>query len=273
MDWLPIATGLLVLYFPVFWELGSTIWRTDEHGHGPIILIVVLWLIWRKRSVLIAPGAPAHGSGVAILTIGLLVYVLGRLHAISILQVGALLPILAGTLLTLRGWNALRAMWFPLLFIIFMIPLPGIFVDAVTGPLKQHVSQTAEWLLYEAGYPVGRTGVMLTIGQYQLLVADACSGLNSMFSLTALGLLYLYLLPGKGWLHNAVIIAAILPIAFLANIVRVLVLVLVTYYLGDAAGQGFLHGAAGMVLTMAALLILVTVDGVVRRALGPTRFA
>jgi len=111
------------------------------------------------------------------------------------------------------------------------------------------------------------------IGQYELLVADACSGLNSMFSLSALGLLYLYIMRRTSWLHNALVLASILPIAFAANIVRVVTLVLVTYYFGDEAGQGFLHGAAGMVLVMAALLLILAIDGVLTRFIRPRREA
>jgi exosortase B len=265
LEWLPVVLGLLALYVPVFYELGTTIWQTDEHAHAPIILAVVIWLTWRKRKVMLSPLPQAPSTGMPILIFGLLVYVLGKSQDITIFEVGALVPILLGTLVALRGWQAVNLMWFPLAFIVFMIPLPSVFVDALTGPLKQHVSNIAESLLYNLGYPVGRTGVMLTIGQYQLLVADACSGLNSMFSLTALGLLYLYLLRRKSWLHNGLIIASILPTAFAANIVRVLVLVLVTYYFGDAAGQGFLHGAAGMVLVMVALLTLLGLDAALAR--------
>ena len=119
-------------------------------------------------------------------------------------------------------------------------------------------------VLYAAGYPIARTGVMITIGQYQLLVADACSGLNSMFSLSALGTLFMYIMGRKSRLHNGVMLAAILPIAFCANIVRVVALVLVTYHFGDEAGQGFLHGAAGMVLMLVALVGLIALDGALR---------
>ncbi len=148
----------------------------------------------------------------------------------------------------------------------FLVPLPGFFVDALTGPLKQLVSAIAEQLLYAAGYPIARSGVVLTIGQYQLLVADACSGLNSMFSLSALGLLYLYLMRYKSWLHNGLLLASILPIAFCANIVRVMILMLVTYHFGDAAGQGLMHGFFGMVLFVIALLILFGFDSLLRLA-------
>ena len=167
----------------------------------------------------------------------------------------------------------MRAMWFPLLFVAFLVPFPAVYVDAVTGPLKQAVSAIAGQLLYAAGYPVARNGVILSIGQYRLLVADACSGLNSMISLSALGLLYLYLVRRKSWLHNALVLMSILPVAFAANVVRVLVLVLVTYYLGDEAGQGFLHGAAGVVLVMAALIIVFALDTFLARILKPRQAA
>jgi exosortase B len=186
--------------------------------------------------------------------------VLGRSQNISILEIGSQIFVLGGALLLLQGWPGIRVAWFPLFYIIFMIPLPGILVDAVTGPLKNWISVIAEHVLYAFGYPIARNGVVLTIGQYQLLVADACSGLHSMFSLSALGLLFMYITERKNWLHNGIMLASLLPIAFAANIIRVMILILVTYYLGDEAGQGFLHGTAGMVLLVAALLFLFTLD-------------
>ena len=263
LEWLPVAAGLLVLFIPTFYSLANGIWQEDEYAHGPIILAVILWLIWDRRTVLLtAPTQTATKPGLALLVIGLLLYVLGRVVGISILEIGALAPILAGTLLAMRGWPAVRSMWFMLLFIAYLIPLPGIFVDAVTGPLKQNVSAIAEQILYTAGYPIARSGVMLTIGQYQMLVADACSGLNSMFSISAIGLLYLYLVKRSHWLHNGLIIASLLPIAFCANIIRVLFLVLVTFHFGDAAGQGFLHGFSGMALFIIALILILIIDAV-----------
>ena len=194
LDWLPVAAGLLVLYVPTFYAAATSFWQTDENAHGPIILAVIVWLIWKKRAALFTvPFRPAPAPGIALLVFGLLFYVVGRSQEIALFEIGALAPILAGALLAMRGWKVLRAFWFPLLFVAFMVPLPGTFTDALTGPLKQHVSEIAEQILYAAGYPIARNGVMLTIGQYQLLVADACSGLNTMFSLSALGALFMYL--------------------------------------------------------------------------------
>ena len=150
-----------------------------------------------------------------------------------------------------------------------MVPLPGIFVDAVTGPFKQSISAIVVELLSGIGYPISRTGVVLSIGQYQMLVADACSGLHSMYSLSALGILFMYIRGWKSLPHNAIMLASILPVAFIANIVRVIALVLITYYFGDEAGQGFLHGAAGIVLMLVALLLFFALDSLLERILRP----
>ena len=156
-------------------------------------------------------------------------------------------------------------------FMAIMIPLPGTLVDGITGPLKHWISVIVVELLYNVGYPISRNGVVLTIGQYQMLVADACSGLHSMYSLSALGTLFMYIMGRTSRLHNAVMVASILPIAFAANIVRVIILVLITYHLGDEAGQGFLHGTAGMVLMLVALAGFFALDALLARILRPRR--
>jgi len=262
-EWLPVAAGLLLLYLPTFYDMATRSWIKDDHAHGPIILAVLIWLIWDKRQPLLdAPTRTAPIPGLAVLVFGLFLYVVGRSQEVTLFEVGSLIPILAGVLLAMRGWPGLRALWFMLFFIFYLIPLPGFIVDAMTLPLKQNVSAIAAQILYALGYPVAHEGVILNIGQYQLLVADACSGLNSMFSLSALGLLYLYLKRYKSRLHNALILASLLPIAFCANIVRVIILVLVTYHFGDAAGQGFVHRFSGMVLFISALIVMLVLDAI-----------
>jgi exosortase B len=259
----PFSPGCWCSTCPTFYDAATTFWQTDENGHGPIILAVIVWLIWQERAALLTrPAIPHRLAGLAVLVPGLLIYVVGRAVGIALLEIGSLAPVLAGVLLAMRGWPALRALWFPIFFIAFMIPLPGIFVDAVTGPLKQYVSQIATQILYAAGYPIARSGVILTIGQYQLLVADACSGINSMFGLSAVGLLYLYIVRRSSWLHNGLLLASLLPIAFCANVVRVMFLALITYHFGDRAGQGFLHGFSGMVLFIVALLVIFLLDNI-----------
>lgn len=268
VEWVPVLIGLLALYAPSFYGLATTIWQEDDYAHGPIILAVVVWLIWEKRGLLSNPATNASPvSGMALLLLGLMLYILGRSQEISVLEIGSLIPVVAGVLLAMRGRSGITALWFMLLFAVYLVPLPGVFVDGVTGPLKQYVSGLAEQILYAAGYPIARNGVVLTIGHYQLLVADACSGINSMFSLSAVGLIYLYLMQRRSWLHNGLILSALLPIAFCANVVRVVFLVLVTYHFGDAAGQGFVHGFSGMLLFIIALGLVFLLDKILTRVI------
>jgi exosortase B len=277
--WLLAGIGFAAMYLPVyFWAaFGAAppwkgIWQSEEQGHGALILAVMLWLFWGLRKAIDSVVArPARGVGWTVFGFGLFVYFVGQVFQISILEFGSQPFVVAGILLLLKGPAAVRVAWFALFYFIFMIPLPGIIVDAVTGPLKQWISVIVVELLYDVGYPIARNGVILTIGPYQMLVADACSGLHSMYSLSALGTLFMYIMARRSKLHNAIMLASILPIAFAANIVRVIALVLITYHLGDEAGQGFLHGAAGIVLMLVALMCLFALDALLARLIGDSR--
>lgn len=272
LPWLLAVAGFAVMYLPVYWWAVEGIWQSEEQGHGPIILVVLLWLSWQVwPSLRDAPTKPAPLFGWPIFLLGLLVYVVGRALEISILEFGSQIFVVTGILLLLKGRQGLRIAWFPVLYLIFMIPLPGPLVDAVTSPLKSWISTIVVDGLYAVGYPIARSGVTITIGQYQLLVADACSGLNSMYSLSALGLLFMHVMGRKGIAYSTIMLASILPIAFAANLVRVTILVLITYHLGDGAGQGFLHGTAGMLLMLVALLIFFLLDFVLMRLLRARR--
>nr|WP_223210557.1 exosortase B [Leptothrix cholodnii] len=263
--WLIAGAGLLAMYVPTFWDLMHGIWSTDQQGHGPIVLGIGLWLLWRKwPDVRALPSQPARGVGWPVFVIGLLLYLVGRSQDILLFEVGALIWLIAAVTLLLSGARAMKHLWFGLFFLLFMIPLPGVVVDALTQPMKLAVSYVAEFVLHGVGYPISRTGVVLQVGQYQLLVADACAGLHTLFTLEALGLLYLNLVRHESVARNVALATLIVPISFTANVIRVMVLTLITYHFGDEAGQGFLHGFAGMVLFMAALLLIIGTDSVLR---------
>jgi exosortase B len=272
-----LGAGLLLLYVPTLWDFFNGVWRSDEQAHGPMILGITSWLIYRAWPQLVdsqKPHSPdasappvsraASWAGWAILALGLLSYVVGRSQTIEFIELGSLIWVLTGAVLVLLGPAGLKVIWFPLFFMIFMLPLPGILVAAVTMPMKIAVSVVAEWILYGVGYPIARTGVILQVGQYQLLVADACAGLHTLFTLEALGLLYLNLMRHESLFRNVTLAILIIPISFIANVIRVIVLTLITYHFGDEAGQGFLHGFAGMVLFLSALLLIIGVDSVLR---------
>ncbi len=271
LTWLPVALGLAVMYVPTYVDLARGLWQREPHAHGPSILAVVVWHVWRQRAALAGEGgrrAPLAGG--VLLGSGLLLYAVGRSQGMAVFEVSSHILVLAGTVLLLRGWAALRKLWFPLFFLVFLVPLPGSVVASMTGPLKSLIAAVVDSVLYGLGYPIARSGVVLSVGQYQMMIADACSGLNSIFSLAALGFVYLYLTASRNLGRTALLLASILPIAFATNLIRVLVLVLVTFHLGEEAGQSFFHGSAGMALFAVALLLLLGVDALLQR-LPPLR--
>jgi exosortase B len=261
-EWWPVFAGLALLLGPTFYDLFTGAWIGEEQGHGPIIFGLALWLIYRKWPEMLAargPGATSW-SGWPVLAAGLVAHLLGRSQHILMFEVGSIILVMAAIVLIKFGSRALRVLWFPFFFMLFMVPLPAEFVAAVTMPMKMAVSWATEHLLFAAGFPISRSGVILQIGQYQLLVADACAGLQTLLTLEALGLFYLNLMRHPSAFRNIGLALFIIPISFSANVIRVMVLTLITYYFGDAAGQGFLHGFAGMVLFMTALVLILSVD-------------
>lgn len=269
--WLPVGSdrgllalvfaGLALLYLPTYFSLAGSIWQSSDQSQGPLMLGASFWLLFQRRDAIAAlPTRPVHGVGGVAMVLGLMMYVVGRSQSIWVFEVGSQLLVFSALLLLFKGWAALRLAWFPIAYLLFTVPLPAPLVAAITGPLKAGVSYVASELLYALGYPISRTGVILHVGPYLILVADACAGLTSMFSLEGIGLLYLSIVNHASRLHNLLLALLLVPIAFCANVVRVVVLVLVTYHLGDAAGQGFLHGFAGLVLFCVALALIVPAD-------------
>ena len=266
IPWWICVLGLLALYVPTLIDLVRNIWTTEEQSQGPIVLAICLWLSWRAWDRIddAAADTPKPVIGWLLVFIALVFYVFGRSQRILSSQTLSVVFLLPGLILLLRGSRQLRAAAFPLFFMIFLIPLPATLVDSITQPLKLAVSSVATTLLFGAGYPIARSGVILQIGQYQLLVADACAGLHTLFSLEAMGLLYLNVVRHTSLLRNIMLAILIVPISFMANVIRVIVLALITYHFGDEAGQGFLHGFAGLVLFMTALMFIIATDSGLR---------
>lgn len=258
-----IGVGLFAMYAPTYMELNHTLWKIVGQGHGPVMLALTMWLIWQRlESFQSLQAPPATISSVVSLVIGLGAYVVGRSQDVMLFDVGSQIFVISGIILLYKGWAGMKLMWFPIFFILFIIPIPGSIVDQVTAPLKSAVSYVSESLLFALGYPIGRSGVTLTIGPYQLLVADACAGLNSIFALEAIGVFYMSVVQHKNKWRNILLASLILPISFISNVARVCILVLVTYYFGDAAGQGFVHDFAGILLFMLATALTIGTDSI-----------
>jgi exosortase B len=258
-----LAAALMAAYVPTYMKLIAGPWRTEQEGHGPMIILAALWLAWQNRHRLkdIAI-APAPVTGWAILLAGLLMMIVGRSQDVLMVEVLSEIPVISGCIILLAGWRAFWVFAFPIGFLVFSAPPPGWLVDAGTVPLKAFVSDLVTQVLYTLGYPIAQNGVMIMIGPYQLLVKDACAGMNSIFALSAIGIFYVYAISTGGRLHNAVLLLAILPITIGANFLRVLALVLIAWYGGVDAIEGVYHEITGFALFVVALLLLFVLDQV-----------
>lgn len=267
-----VCAALALMVAPTLFALAQTTWRDPSHSHGPIVLAIAIWLFAsrfrRLRQDPLVEMRPSPAAGWPLVVVGSALHAIGRSQDFMALEVLAVMPVLLGCTLLFFGPAPARRMWFAFVFVLFLVPLPGSIVDAITQPLKIAVSQAAEAMLHAAGYPVGRAGVTLTVGPYMLLVADACAGLNSLFVLEAFGLLYLNVVQHASAFRNVAMTLLVLPVSFAANVVRVTTLALVTFHFGDAAGRGFVHQFSGILLLVCALLLLIAADGALRGAVA-----
>jgi exosortase len=198
----------------------------------------------------------------------LLVYAFARAYGILFVETGTLYLILVLLAWVHWGSAAVRHLWFPLLYLGFLIVPPGSLVTEATQPLKIWISAAAADFLYALGYPVAQLGAIIHIDQYQLLVEQACAGLGSLLTLSALGLLYIHLRGRTGGWHSGALMAAIIPIAIFANFVRVVALVLLTYHVGNEFAQGVAHEAAGMFMFLVSMLCMFAADAAIRAVAG-----
>lgn len=258
-----LVLGILATVLPTLYSVMREAWTLEANMHGPLVLATGLWLIWQRWPAVKAEAKPGNLKvALPFLLIAAAVYVFGKAYNFLMLEVGALW--LGGVAVSYAfvGFEVMKKLWFPVLYALFLIPIPGWALDTITQPLKLLVSDAVVNGLGLFDFPIARIGVTIYVAQYQLLVEDACAGLHSLISLTAIGLFYIYLLHNASWRYSLLLLCFVLPIAIAANIVRVAILVLLTYYAGNDVAQGYLHGFAGLVTFVAALLLIFLLDRV-----------
>lgn len=259
---LVMTVATLAAYFPTILGLVRGPWQTEQEGHGPLIIAAALFLVWQRRSKLAAISlSPAPIVGWFVLICGLLLMFLSRTQDVLTTETFSILPVIVGEVLLLAGWSTLRVLAFPIAFLIFAVPAPDWIIDSITVPLKVVISDVVTQVLYHLGYPIAQNGVMIMIGSYQLLVKDACSGMNSIFALSAIGLFYVYEFRWDSKLRGIILLAAIIPITIFANFIRVLALVLIAYYGGIELIDGVLHDFTGIALFVVAIVLMFATDG------------
>lgn len=265
-----LVISILIAYAPTVSDLIDGPWQTEQEGHGPLIIAASLWLVWQSRGRLRSiefRSAPALGW--TILLAGLVLMFLSRIQqGLLTVEVFSWILVITGSVFIAGGWPLFRVLAFPIGFLLFAVPMPDWVIDGATIPLKVFISDVVTRTLYALGYPVAQNGVMIMIGTYQLLVKDACSGMNSIFALSAIGVFYAYVFRWKEKFRSLLLLAAIIPITILANFIRVFVLVLIAYYGGPDLIEGIVHDLTGISLFVIALVLMFLFDSLLSVCFG-----
>ena len=268
----PLLLGFGFLAVPTIIRLAQQVWPMEIGAHGPIVLATGIWLLFHIRAELtaLASEPPVLLAGLGFV-IAVALYAFGRPYDLLALEAAGVYLFFLATALVILGLRPMRANMFPFLYLAFLVPVPGWILDQVTAPLRMFVSAVSTGALELAGYPIDRQGIVIFIAQYRLLVEDACSGMNSLIGLVAVMLFYIYIIHRASIRYTLALGAAIVPIAVIVNIVRVMALILLTYYAGDEVAQGFLHVTTGIVLFAAALGLTILLDKLLRRFIHERR--
>ena len=270
----PIFLGFGIMAVPTIIRLAEQVWPMEIGAHGPIVLATGIWLLFHIRDELAAlaskPPVPLAVLGFAA---GVALYAFGRPYDLLALEAGGVYVFFLAAALLILGLRPMLNNIFPFLYLAFLIPIPGWILDQITSPLRMFVSAVSTGILEALGYPIDRQGIVIFIAQYRLLVEDACSGMNSLIGLVAVMLFYIYIIHRASLRYTLLLAAAIIPIAVIVNIVRVMALILLTYYAGDEVAQGFLHVTTGIALFAAALALTILLDKVLQGYLHKRRLS
>ena len=252
---LGVVLSLPALYWHVVPPLVGQWARDDDYTHGFLILPLALYFVWCDRDRLAKRPVRPAWVGAGLLLLGLAMLLVGSVGAELFLQRSSFVVVVAGLVWLLLGPQWLRALAFPISFLLFMVPLPAIVMNAVAFPLQLFAAQTATLCLEVVGIPVLREGNVITLADTTLEVAEACSGIRSLQALLALGAVYGYFTTRSVWKRWALVLASV-PIAIAANALRVSGTGFLAHHFGSEMAQGFYHSFAGWMVFVAAFAML-----------------
>jgi len=246
-----VLAALTFVYAPIVVSLVRQ-WASDaNYSHGFLVAPFALFAVWRSRRALQSLPARPHPAGLAVVVLGILLLTVGQFGAELFLTRVSLVVVLAGCVLYLWGAAQLRRVAFAMVLLLLVIPLPALVLNRIAFPLQLVASRTAETALSAAGVPVLREGNVIVLPHGALEVAQACSGIRSLSSLIALALILAP--PGR----RALFAALAVPVAVVANAVRVAGTGLAAAWLGQWAAEGFFHTFSGWLMFVVALGALV----------------
>lgn len=263
-----LRMGLLIaatafLYYPVLVRLGADWWNDPESSHGPIVPMFSLFVIWhtQKKWIQLPPRPSWAGMGIVLVALALLVT--GVLGVEFFLARSSFIFLLAGLIVLFLGWSYFKAFFFPWAFLFLMIPIPAIVFNHITFPLQLLASNFAATALQLLGIPVLREGNVIQLARTTLEVAEACSGIRSLLTLVTLAIIYGYFLETR-LSRRIIFVVAAVPIAVVANGLRVLGTGLLAHYWSPEAAEGFFHTFSGWLIFVIAMLLLFSVDNLLR---------
>ena len=245
-------------------------WATDDnYSHGFVVVPLAVYFAWQRRRQLAQATRSPSVIGLLIVVASIGVLGAGVLGSEFFLTRVSILGVLAGTVIFMAGWEHLAVLAFPIAFLLLMIPIPAIVFNQLAFPLQLVASRLGEAVLTTLGVPVLREGNVITLATTSLEVAEACSGIRSLISLLTVAIVYGYFLESRVWVRIVLALAAI-PVAIVANGVRVAGTGLTAHYFGAEAAEGFFHSFSGFLVFLVAFLLLL----IIHRLLGwsvPTR--
>lgn len=258
---LALVAGLTALVLPTLFSLATNFWSTNNGAHGPILLLSGIWLFLRERGrIQLCPASISPVWLAVFVPLLLVLYAYARAFGILTLESAALYALLVLLAFFYWGPATMRRLWFAVVYIGFLMRPPAGMVAELTQPLKIWISSAAVSLLHALDYPIASAGVRIQVGQYELLVQQACAGLGSIFSLFAICVLYVHLAGRSDPLRNTLLLLGVIPVALGANLLRVIVLILLYYHWGNDIAQGFAHDAAGLLTFVVSLLGMAALD-------------
>lgn len=247
--------GFAFLYWDVLAKLLYDWQHDDNYSHGFLIVPIALYFAWERRDRLAAASLAPSLLGLVVIIGSLAVLIAGVLGAELFLTRISIVGVIAGSVLFLLGWQHLRILSLPILFLLLMIPIPSIIFNQIAFPLQLLASRFGEVTLQTLHIPVLREGNVITLANTQLEVAEACSGIRSLISLLTLGIVYGYFVHPNPWVRTVIALATI-PVAILANGMRVAGTGVAAHYYGPAAAEGFFHTFSGWLVFLVAFAML-----------------
>jgi len=259
-----LAALVGLLYQAVLPDLVLDWWHDENNSHGFLVPLVSLYVAWERRDALRRLAVRPSAGGGALLVLGILVLVAGGVGAVQYVERVSVIVVLAGLIAFNLGWGHLKALSFPVLYLLLAIPPPAMVLNQVAFPLQLLAARGAEQLLFALGIPVLREGNVIELAHTTLEVAEACSGIRSLVSLLALALCVAYFFH-RGWVARTVLTLSAVPIAVVTNVARVAGTGVLVQYFGVEAAEGFYHSFSGWFLFMAAMVLLVAESVLIRR--------